>query len=36
MPLGLLPFVQARILARTLRGDMEGYLPTSRSDGVSA
>jgi CRISP-associated protein Cas1 len=27
MPLALLPFVQARILARTLRGDMEGYLP---------
>jgi CRISP-associated protein Cas1 len=27
MPLALLPFVQARILARTLRGDMTGYLP---------
>ncbi|NEX20652.1 CRISPR-associated endonuclease Cas1 [Thiorhodococcus mannitoliphagus] len=27
VPLGLLPFVQARFLARTLRGDMEGYLP---------
>lgn len=27
MPLGLLPFIQARLLARTLRGDMEGYLP---------
>ena len=24
---GLLPHVQARLLARTLRGDMEGYLP---------
>lgn len=27
MPLALLPFVQARLLARTLRGDMESYLP---------
>jgi len=27
IPLALLPFVQARLLARTLRGDMEGYLP---------
>ena len=27
VPLGLLPFVQARFLARTLRGDMEAYLP---------
>ncbi|MBK1718596.1 type I-C CRISPR-associated endonuclease Cas1c [Thiocystis violacea] len=27
LPLGLLPFVQARFLARTLRGDMDGYLP---------
>lgn len=27
MPLALLPFLQARIMARTLRGDMEGYLP---------
>ncbi|MBL0318118.1 MAG: type I-C CRISPR-associated endonuclease Cas1 [Alphaproteobacteria bacterium] len=26
-PLGLLPFVQARLLARTIRGDMEGYVP---------
>ena len=27
MPLALLPFLQARFIARTLRGDMEGYLP---------
>jgi CRISPR-associated protein Cas1 len=27
VPLALLPHVQARLLARTLRGDMEGYLP---------
>jgi CRISPR-associated protein Cas1 len=27
IPIGLLPLIQARILARTLRGDMEGYLP---------
>jgi len=27
MPLALLPFVQARFMARNLRGDMEGYLP---------
>lgn len=27
IPLALLPFVQARFLARTLRGDMDGYLP---------
>lgn len=27
MPIGLLPQVQARLLARTLRGDTEGYLP---------
>lgn len=26
-PLGLLPQLQARLLARTLRGDMESYLP---------
>lgn len=25
--IGLLPHIQARLLARTLRGDMEGYLP---------
>jgi CRISPR-associated protein Cas1 len=27
MPIGLLPFMQARFLARTIRGDMEGYIP---------
>jgi CRISPR-associated protein Cas1 len=27
VPIGLLPHIQARLLARTLRGDMEGYLP---------
>jgi CRISPR-associated protein Cas1 len=27
MPMGLLPFVQARLLARTIRGEMQGYLP---------
>lgn len=27
MPLAILPFIQARFMARTLRGDMEGYLP---------
>jgi CRISPR-associated protein Cas1 len=27
LPLGLLPFLQARFMARTLRGEMEGYLP---------
>ena len=27
MPYALLPFIQARFLARTLRGEMEGYLP---------
>lgn len=27
MPLALLPFLQARFMARALRGDMEGYLP---------
>jgi CRISPR-associated protein Cas1 len=27
MPLALLPFIQARLLARTLRGDLEAYLP---------
>lgn len=26
-PVGLLPHIQARLLARTLRGDMEGYVP---------
>lgn len=27
IPIGLLPFVQARFIARTIRGEMEGYLP---------
>lgn len=27
VPVGLLPHIQARLLARTLRGDMEGYVP---------
>ena len=27
VPIGVIPFLQARYLARTLRGDMEGYLP---------
>ena len=27
MPLGLVPHVQARLMARVLRGDMEGYPP---------
>ncbi|MBI1821686.1 MAG: type I-C CRISPR-associated endonuclease Cas1 [Nitrospirae bacterium] len=27
MPIGLIPHVQARLLARTLRGDMEEYIP---------
>lgn len=27
VPLALLPFIQARFLARALRGDMDGYLP---------
>lgn len=27
LPLALLPFVQARFMARALRGEMEGYLP---------
>lgn len=27
MPIGLVPMLQARLIARTLRGDMEGYLP---------
>lgn len=26
-PIGLLPFLQARFLARTVRGEMEGYIP---------
>ena len=27
LPVGLLPLIQARFLARTIRGEMEGYLP---------
>jgi CRISPR-associated protein Cas1 len=27
VPIGLLPILQARFMARTIRGDMEGYLP---------
>jgi CRISPR-associated protein Cas1 len=27
IPLGLIPHVQARLLARVLRGDMEEYVP---------
>jgi len=27
MPIGLLPFVQARFMARTIRGEMESYIP---------
>ncbi|MEW6678043.1 MAG: type I-C CRISPR-associated endonuclease Cas1c [Pseudomonadota bacterium] len=27
MPLAILPFIQARFMARALRGEMEGYLP---------
>jgi CRISP-associated protein Cas1 len=27
VPIGLLPQLQARLLARTIRGDMEGYVP---------
>ena len=27
VPLGLVPLVQARLLARCVRGDTEGYLP---------
>lgn len=27
MPIALLPFIQARLFARTLRGETEGYLP---------
>jgi len=27
MPLGIVPLLQARFIARTLRGDMEGYVP---------
>lgn len=27
IPIGLLPFIQARFMARAIRGEMEGYLP---------
>jgi len=27
VPIGLLPQIQARLLARTLRGETEAYLP---------
>jgi CRISPR-associated protein Cas1 len=27
MPIGVIPHVQARLLARTIRGDMDSYLP---------
>lgn len=27
LPIGLLPFIQARLMARFIRGDMEGYVP---------
>lgn len=27
MPIGLLPFIQARLLARSIRGEMDAYLP---------
>lgn len=27
MPIGLLPFIQARMMARAIRGEMQGYLP---------
>ena len=27
MPIALLPLTQARFIARTIRGEMEGYLP---------
>ncbi len=27
MPIGLLPFIQARFMARSIRGEMDGYLP---------
>lgn len=27
IPLGVVPFVQARLMARTVRGEMDGYLP---------
>ncbi len=27
IPIGLIPFMQARFMARTIRGEMEGYIP---------
>jgi CRISPR-associated protein Cas1 len=27
LPIGIVPFVQARLMARTVRGEMDGYLP---------
>ncbi len=27
VPIGLLPFIQVRFMARTIRGEMESYLP---------
>jgi CRISPR-associated protein Cas1 len=27
VPIGIVPFVQARLMARTVRGEMDGYLP---------
>lgn len=27
VPIGIMPFVQARLMARTVRGEMDGYLP---------
>jgi CRISPR-associated protein Cas1 len=27
IPIGLIPFIQARFMARTIRGEMDGYLP---------
>ena len=27
VPIGIVPFVQARLMARTVRGDMDSYLP---------
>ncbi|MGB5234236.1 MAG: CRISPR-associated endonuclease Cas1, partial [Candidatus Macondimonas sp.] len=27
LPIGVVPFVQARLMARTVRGEMTGYLP---------
>jgi CRISPR-associated protein Cas1 len=30
VPIGIVPFVQARLMARTVRGEMDGYLPYLR------